>query len=871
MSPRRFQVSLNPHWPHYLSWSCVGIALLLGIVRYGILDRPDPMHCNALLTEGRWLDTKFKNWQPDGCMMHQYKTQDVATCMASQRVVFVGDSVTRQLFYQFAHVVDPSLPTSPPNDEQKHADYTYSAKGGIQLSFYWDPYLNSSETQSLLHPEPRFASRGDAPALLVLGSGLWYLRYADSGGLPAWEARIESTLAAISQAPRPLADVVVVLPIEDVVPSKLTRERATSMHAPDIDAMNSDLLHRIQPPPLRDPFAFLPWPSRRPPGLPIALPLVFNQMLHPSQTEDGLHFSDQLVTMQAHVLLNLRCNDVLPKTFPLDKTCCRRYPWPSVLHLLVLVGAFLWAPANWLLARRFSPRSSGMPLLRDDEIPGLALSFAAAIIYLADRTGFWLKEQKQFDPWTFGFLSLLSLAFGLLTMKRADNDLGFLNREQTDEWKGWMQIAILIYHYTGASKISGIYNPIRVLVAAYLFMTGYGHTTFYVKKADFGLLRVAQVLVRLNLLTLMLAYTMNTDYISYYFAPLVSQWYLIIYGTMAIGSQYNDRTVFLIAKIILSMGIVTWFMSEQWLLETLFQFLERFCNIHWSAREWAFRVNLDLWIVYFGMFAALGVIKIREYRLTDHPRWPLVVKTSAALSAVTLLWFFAFELAQPDKFAYNLWHPYVSFLPVGAFVVLRNANAIMRSASSRVFAFIGTCSLETFIIQYHLWLAGDTKGILIVIPGRFSRPLNLLLTTIVFIYVSHLVAKATGEVTGWICGTGRAPSLPTTQPANPPASSRPPPPPPESEEGQEVIFMVPQDGEDETRKDREGVPLPREPDTPARPQRRWLDRLAEGPSPQPSPGFRVWYGESEWKPGLKTKLLIGIGSMWLLNIMWPHP
>lgn len=80
-----------------------------------------------------------------------------------------------------------------------------------------------------------------------------------------------------------------------------------------------------------------------------------------------------------------------------------------------------------------------MPLIRDDEISGLALSFAAALIYVADRTGFWLKEQKQFDPWTFGFLALLSLAAGLLSVKRADNDLGFLNREQTDEWKGWMQ------------------------------------------------------------------------------------------------------------------------------------------------------------------------------------------------------------------------------------------------------------------------------------------------------------------------------------------------------------------------------------------------------------------------------------------------
>jgi len=364
---------------------------------------------------------------------------------------------------------------------------------------------------------------------------------------------------------------------------------------------------------------------------------------------------------------------------------------------------------------------------------------------------------------------------------------------------------------------------------------------------------------------------MNTDYLSYYFAPLVSWWFLIIYGTMVAGSQYNDRTIFLVCKIFLSMGVVTWFMSEPWLLENIFQFLERVCGIHWSAREWAFRVNLDLWIVYFGMFTALAFMKIREHRLTDHPQWPLVVKGSIGASAIVLLWFFAFELYQPDKFAYNAWHPYISFLPVCAFVVLRNANVILRSASSRMFAFIGTCSLETFIIQYHFWLAGDTKGILLVIPGTRWRPVNLVLTTIMFIYVSHRVAQATGEVTNWICGSAKAQTLPTTAPTEVASSSDRRDHAGTHSDEQEIIFLASQNGE--TGKDNDGNDLPPEPDTPIRPQRRWVDRLAEGsPTPNsPSPGFRVWYGETEWKPGVKTKLAIAVAAMWFVNIMWPYP
>ena len=385
-------------------------------------------------------------------MLNTYTTQDASTCFHSRQVVFIGDSVTRQLFFQFASVVDPKLPDAPPDDDHKHSNYTLNAENGVKLSFYWDPYMNSSYSQ-LIHPTgtdraPSLDS--DRPAFLVLGTGLWYLRYKDSGGLPAWEARVEAVIETINNAKPPLADQIIILPVEEPVISKLSPERADTIRASDVEAMNSDLFHRIYPP--HD--LFLTTPPRSPNR--ISLPLVLNQMLDDSQTTDGLHFSISTVKAQANLLLNFRCNDALPKKYPLDKTCCRSYPRPSLPHLFVVFIACLAGPAYWYYSyhnglssvSRLNDRhihfvSAGQinpaTWISDEHRPVVIMSGAVALMYVADRTGFWFKEQKQFDPWFFGSLSVLALLIGLATVKRADKDPGFLGREQTDEWKGWMQ------------------------------------------------------------------------------------------------------------------------------------------------------------------------------------------------------------------------------------------------------------------------------------------------------------------------------------------------------------------------------------------------------------------------------------------------
>ncbi|XP_036720013.1 N-acetylneuraminate 9-O-acetyltransferase isoform X3 [Balaenoptera acutorostrata] len=334
-----------------------------------------------------------------------------------------------------------------------------------------------------------------------------------------------------------------------------------------------------------------------------------------------------------------------------------------------------------------------------------------------------------------------------------------LNREQTDEWKGWMQLVILIYHISGASTFLPVYMHIRVLVAAYLFQTGYGHFSYFWIKGDFGIHRVCQVLFRLNFLVVVLCIVMDRPYQFYYFVPLVTVWFMVIYVTLALWPQIIQKKANgncfwhfgLLLKLAFLLLCICFLAYSQGAFEKIFSLwpLSKCFELKGNVYEWWFRWRLDRYVVFHGMLFAFIYLALQKRQVLSEGKGEPLFSNKVSnfllfISVVSFLTYSIWASSCKNKAECNELHPSVSVVQILAFILIRNIPGYARSVYSSFFAWFGKISLELFICQYHIWLAADTRGILVLIPG--NPMLNIIVSTFIFVCVAHEISQITNDL-----------------------------------------------------------------------------------------------------------------------------
>eukprot|EP00581_Thalassiosira_minuscula_P014101 CAMPEP_0183720096 /NCGR_PEP_ID=MMETSP0737-20130205/12808_1 /TAXON_ID=385413 /ORGANISM="Thalassiosira miniscula, Strain CCMP1093" /LENGTH=1173 /DNA_ID=CAMNT_0025949907 /DNA_START=242 /DNA_END=3763 /DNA_ORIENTATION=+ len=338
---------------------------------------------------------------------------------------------------------------------------------------------------------------------------------------------------------------------------------------------------------------------------------------------------------------------------------------------------------------------------------------------------------------------------------KPDDDI--LSRHQTLEWKGFLSIALLIYHFNngGIHRISlnnegGPYsedesigsrahiyeNLTKCAMTSYLFLTGYGHTTyFYYHPANsydsYRLSRVLTILFRINCSAAFLS--LVTGKAEYTACFIVTYCFLLVWLTMRVQRAINyDKYLFRLKLFGLASFIfIVWDCD----LSKAFNSSIVQKNSFGSVWELYCISHLHHWAAFCGMVFAINlpIASLQMRKLESlHILTNFMAKGAVfiVLGAALVVW-----IVGPLQMRnYNVSHPYFGIIPVLAYIYMRNICGAMREQHIGMLSSIGKYSLEIYLLHHH---AFTDDGCVLFIPG-YPR-CNFALVSVVLLLAARML------------------------------------------------------------------------------------------------------------------------------------
>ena len=278
-------------------------------------------------------------------------------------------------------------------------------------------------------------------------------------------------------------------------------------------------------------------------------------------------------------------------------------------------------------------------------------------------------------------------------------------------------------------------------------MTGFGNFLYYDKTKTFTIYRPISMWIRINYFPLLLSIFLRVPFEAYYVVPLHTMAFFITMATCWVCCALERRGMSYWNSRIGPLLMCTVF-------HVIFYETSAVNCLSLFSDEYLFRFQLDKYSALVGIWSGLVWSKIKAYMQWAYngkdesertlAKW---IQRSAGIALMWLWWYDFGSIS--DKVIYNHMHPYIFFIPVAGWLMVRNSSKCLTESHSTALEFFGRITLETYVLQFHVFMCNNVQHIQQVIPG--SGPdgpwalnfLNMLFCGSIFVPLAWWARKVT--------------------------------------------------------------------------------------------------------------------------------